>query len=46
VLYETGRGTTADMGQALDWYRKAAASDDPQARKQATDRLGALGFRP
>ena len=46
VASETGRGTMSDMNQALDWYRKAAKSDDPQARQQATDRLKTLGFNP
>lgn len=45
VLYETGRGTAAaDVGQALDWYRRAANSDDELAKKQATERLKTLGF--
>ena len=45
VLYETGRGIPKpDLGTALDWYRKAAKSDDELAKKQAIDRLDALGF--
>ena len=31
-LYETGRNTTADPREALEWYKKAARQDDPLAQ--------------
>jgi len=29
--YKLGRGVTADQAQAVDWFRKAAAQNHPQA---------------
>jgi uncharacterized protein len=32
-LYETGRGVTQDTQTAVDWYLRAAAQGDPDARE-------------
>ncbi|HEX4767590.1 MAG TPA: caspase family protein [Lichenihabitans sp.] len=40
MLYEHGRGVSADKAQALAWYRKGAAAGDPRSRSDA-ERLGA-----
>lgn len=39
--YKLGRGVKADMGAAVDWYRKAAA----QGHVRAEDNLGLLMFQ-
>ncbi len=40
MLYEHGRGVSADKTQALVWYRKGAAAGEAQAKADA-ERLGA-----
>lgn len=44
-LYETGRGVSADPGQAFDWYKKAARQGDPLAHWLA-GRVVFLGESP
>ncbi|MFC5462477.1 TonB family protein [Massilia niabensis] len=39
--YEKGEGVTVDPDEALRWYRKSAAQDDPLAKQRLT--LGILG---
>ena len=33
LCYEEGIGVEADLGEARDWYARAAAQGDPQAKK-------------
>jgi len=43
-LYENGRGISADIVQAVQWYRKAYKSDDEAAKEAAAQALDRLGY--
>ena len=41
-MYESGKGLPKDINEAIEWYRRAAATSDPEASKQARESLQRL----